>query len=390
VLQCELYSFAPGGGQFTAAGQLTVRRYNFTTTLLASGRVLITGGYLPDSNTFSSAAEIYDQATFLTRRIRDLTVARCFHTATRLTNGTVLLTGGLSTHSTTDAAEIFDPASESFAPTLRMAFPRAYHSGNLLPDGRVLIAGGDSGTGAVAQAELYDPAMAKTPPAISIADVSGAEGDSGTNTLLFSVRLSAPVGLPVSVGYTTLPGSADTDDYYPVSGTLTFAPWTTNQIIGVALKADIVFEADETFLVQLFNPTNSVIANSEAKGTILNDDPAPEISVLPVSFPESNIRTTNFPIPLVLSRPSQLPVAVQYATVPLTAAPGADFIPTNGTLIFNGTTTQTVLVQVKGDILPEPDETFMLQLSNPTNGVLSTNQGVITILNDDGLPGVVD
>jgi hypothetical protein len=45
---------------------------------------------------------------------------------------------------------------------------------------------------------------------------------------------------------------------------------------------------------------------------------------------------------------------------------------------------------VFGDRLIEPDETFFVNLSNPTNLVLGRAQAVGTILNDDGVPGQLD
>ncbi len=52
-----------------------------------------------------------------------------------------------------------------------------------------------------------------------------------------------------------------------------------------------------------------------------------------------------------------------------------------------GVTNQTIAVPVIGNILIEPDKSFLVQLSNPVNGVLGRTQATATILNDDGLPG---
>src|SRR4029077_18279394 len=50
-----------------------------------------------------------------------------------------------------------------------------------------------------------------------------------------------------------------------------------------------------------------------------------------------------------------------------------------------GQTTQTITVAVAGDTKVEPNETFNLNLSNPTNGAtISDGQGIGTITNDDG------
>jgi hypothetical protein len=48
-----------------------------------------------------------------------------------------------------------------------------------------------------------------------------------------------------------------------------------------------------------------------------------------------------------------------------------------------GSTTQTITVLVNGDALAEPDETFFVNLSSPTDATLADGQGLGTIRNDD-------
>src|SRR5207249_2245282 len=47
-----------------------------------------------------------------------------------------------------------------------------------------------------------------------------------------------------------------------------------------------------------------------------------------------------------------------------------------------------VAVTVNGDTKFEPNETFFVNLSNPVNATISDNQGVGTIVNDDGQPTI--
>src|SRR5207302_1715666 len=67
-------------------------------------------------------------------------------------------------------------------------------------------------------------------------------------------------------------------------------------------------------------------------------------------------------------------ITVAYRTVDGTASAGAaDFISTSGTLTFNpGETAKTVAVTIRGDTIYETDETFILELSSPTNASLGT------------------
>lgn len=77
-------------------------------------------------------------------------------------------------------------------------------------------------------------------------------------------------------------------------------------------------------------------------------------------------------------------VDVNYATADGTALAGSDYTPTSGTLMFAaGETSKTISVSVVGERLTEADETFNLNLSNPTNAVLGDGQAAAMIANDD-------
>jgi len=81
---------------------------------------------------------------------------------------------------------------------------------------------------------------------------------------------------------------------------------------------------------------------------------------------------------------------VQWSTADGTAFEGIDYRPAAGTLTFAaGQTTMLLGVNVIGDTVNEPSETFFVLLSNPTNAVLADGQGQGTILNDDiGIPSL--
>ena len=73
-------------------------------------------------------------------------------------------------------------------------------------------------------------------PSLAINDVTVTEGDSGSVNAVFTVNLSAPSGLPVSVKYATANGTATAgSDYTAKSGTLTFAAGVTTQTMSVAV-----------------------------------------------------------------------------------------------------------------------------------------------------------
>jgi Ca2+-binding RTX toxin-like protein len=111
-------------------------------------------------------------------------------------------------------------------------------------------------------------------PAISINDVSQAEGNAGTTAFAFTISLSQPSAFPTTVDFTTADGTATTadNDYQATSGTVTVPLGTTSEIITVLVNGDITVEPDESFFVNLTNPTDGTIADGQGQGTILNDD----------------------------------------------------------------------------------------------------------------------
>ena len=226
-------------------------------------------------------------------------------------------------------------------------------------------------------------------PAIEINDVSVAEGTSGTTPAVFTVSLSSASTEAVSVAYASADGSATAgSDYSAVSGSLTFAPGETTKSITVLVTGDTVIEPDEAFFVNLSSPTNATIARRQGQGSILNHDPTlPALSINDVSVSEGTSGTRNAVFTVSLTPASAQTVTVTYATADGTATADTDYLSAEGALAFApGETTKTITVITKGDTLNEANETFFVNLSDPSNASIGKGQGQGTILNDDALP----
>ena len=100
---------------------------------------------------------------------------------------------------------------------------------------------------------------------------------------------------------------------------------------------------------------------------------------------------------IVVTRPAftstGLPIlgtySVSYSTSPGTATPNADYAEVSGTLTFvTGEATKTITIPLVNDSVLEPDETFSVVLSNPTNGSLlgAVSVATIKILDNDLTP----
>jgi hypothetical protein len=110
-------------------------------------------------------------------------------------------------------------------------------------------------------------------PTLSVDDVTVTEGDSGTVAAEFVVNLSEASDQEVTVEYGTDNGTATAgSDYTAQSGTLTFAAGETSKIVSVPVIGDTTVESNETFRLNLSNPSNGTIADAQGVGTINNDD----------------------------------------------------------------------------------------------------------------------
>lgn len=229
-------------------------------------------------------------------------------------------------------------------------------------------------------------------PVISINDISLYEGNSGATNAVFTVSVSPPPALPVTMNFATANGSAVAPaDFIATNGVLNFAAGETNKSIAVSVVGDTLYELNETFTLNLSSPSNATFADNVGLATILNDDPIPTISIGDATLAEGNAGTTNANFTVTLSAASGLSVTVNYATANGNAISGSDYIARSGLLTLPpGVTSTNITVAVNGDLVIEPDEVFYVDLSSAANATLLKREGYGLILNDDGLPGQLD
>ena len=114
-------------------------------------------------------------------------------------------------------------------------------------------------------------------PIFSITSASATEG----NAINFTVTRTEDAQSNQSVNVSTSIATGDTasaNDLIANTQTFTFASGETTKTFTVQTSQDVLFEGNETFTVSLSNPTNGAIispSNGTAKGTINNDDSAP-------------------------------------------------------------------------------------------------------------------
>uniref|UniRef100_A0AAU2JY91 DUF6603 domain-containing protein n=1 Tax=Streptomyces sp. NBC_00049 TaxID=2903617 RepID=A0AAU2JY91_9ACTN len=147
---CERYD--PGTDAWTPAASLRTPRAGHQATVLADGRILVTGGdptLLPEGGAVSgrslASAELYDPQADTWKQAADMPAGRGGHRAFLLRTGEVLVvggTGGPSFAAAHRSALRYAPASDRWTTTGALAAGRADFAGVGLADGRVLAVGG--------------------------------------------------------------------------------------------------------------------------------------------------------------------------------------------------------------------------------------------------------
>ncbi|WP_150452087.1 Calx-beta domain-containing protein [Arenibacter lacus] len=230
-------------------------------------------------------------------------------------------------------------------------------------------------------------------------DVVLAEGNSGTTVFTFVVNRTGNTSFATTANFTVTAGpgnAANAADFvgnaFP-SGEVSFPSGSATGTININVNGDTDVEPNETFIVTLSNPGTGYVLGSKitAMGTIQNDD-VNEISIDgSVTLSEGNSGdTTPFTYTLIRTGDANDEVSINYSVSPTGSNPvnGTDFVggtlPSGTATFLVGDETTTIAIEVQGDLMVEPDETFLVRLSNPpTNYVLGKDQEQGTILNDD-------
>ncbi|MEM9507078.1 MAG: Calx-beta domain-containing protein [Cyanobacteria bacterium P01_E01_bin.35] len=260
-------------------------------------------------------------------------------------------------------------------------------------------------------------------PEIAIDSVEQLEGDTGTTNFEFTVSLSEPSEAIITVDFSTLDSTAESEakfesltlvdfaDYIPLDGTLEFNPGETEKTIVVEALTDsepLTDEApEETFLVNLANPTNADLEQFVGRGVILDDDLKPEIiDELPFfevdnqSFLEGDLNddiAQNFTVGLV-DIDGEPVIATEkidfsFSTVDVTTSADLDykFIASEAASILPGQSSTSISITTIGDIQTEIDEKLFVVFSDLDPNLVQLKDGEaelsaeITILNDDAI-----
>ncbi|MDO6420793.1 retention module-containing protein, partial [Amphritea sp. 2_MG-2023] len=233
------------------------------------------------------------------------------------------------------------------------------------------------------------------PSEYSVFDVSVSEG----GLMTFTVTRTGGTG-EETINFSTSIGSSDnaeTNDFTDSTGTLTFAAGEVSKTFTVQTTQDDVFEGEESFSVNLSDPSNGgEIVDGTATGTIVDDGTGPgsnpdddttSFSIGDMSVSEGGLIT--FTVTRTGDAESSQSVDFSTSIEAGDSAEVNDFTPESGTLTFApGETSKTFTVQTTQDNVFEGSETFTVTLENNSAGSnISDAEAVATIVDDGTGPG---
>lgn len=226
----------------------------------------------------------------------------------------------------------------------------------------------------------------ESPPLLWVGDVTVVERDAEETNAVFAVSLDAPAGIEISLVYSTSNGTAVAGlDFVGTNGIIVMPRGTVATTIVVTIKGDDVDEGDaEVFYMTLGGVSNATVQDGLGKGTIIDDDPVPLLSIGDVFITEGDAGTTDAVFTASISALSALDVTAEYTTSNGTALSGPDYVLSAGLLtITSGALRTTVVVPVRGDLFEEDEEVFYVDLSNPENATIAESRGQGNIVDDD-------
>ena len=164
------------------------------------------------------------------------------------------------------------------------------------------------------------------------------------------------------------------------TGTCVPANCTTNASGDVTFTYVGTNAGTDTIEASFVNAQNVTVKTSASKLWVV----AAKLSINDVTVTEGNSGIVNATFKVTLDQAVATPVTVNYATANGTATAPADYTTKSGTLTFAANDqSEDIAVQVRGDTVDEPDETFTVALSAPSGASIQRGTGVGKILDDE-------
>ncbi|MFH1120176.1 MAG: Calx-beta domain-containing protein, partial [Bacteroidota bacterium] len=214
---------------------------------------------------------------------------------------------------------------------------------------------------------------------------------NGTQTANFAATMSIAAQENVVLTFTTANGSAGASDFTAQTNTIVTIPGgTTSLNIPVSVLGDLIAEPTETFTgtiaISNVNGQQVTIDTPSATSTIEDDDII-TINLAGFTVTETNgTQVQNFRASM--NTTAQLDIVLEFSTSDGTAIDGNDYTARTAisVTILAGTLFTDIPVDILGDLITEPQETFTGTISLTNNNGQQASVGTATangIINDN-------
>ena len=151
---------------------------------------------------------------------------------------------------------------------------------------------------------------------------------------------------------------------------------------------DLNYENNEVFYVNLTNPVNANIADSQGQCTINNDDSPPTVTLDPSVLSKVEGGGSLYVV-AQLSAASGLSTTINFAYTG-TATAGVDYTASSSLVIAAGEVLDSIPINLIDDNQDEANETIVVDIASVSNGSESGGfqQATFTIADDDETPVV--
>lgn len=240
-------------------------------------------------------------------------------------------------------------------------------------------------------AAIVDDDVAASPGSLGFA-AAGYQVDEAAGMVYLTILRTGGSQGTVTVQYRTKDGAtgATSDltayagaDYTSKTGTVTFAPGETSQVIGIPIKNDSSIEKNELFTVELYSAAGGAsLGTAKAIVTIGEDDSAIEFGSFASSVSEGS---GSVAIKLIRKGSTKGAASIDL-NISGGATAGKDYVkPLTPTVAFaDGEAEKIVYLQLIDDVMAESDEWLYLSLTNAIGSKLGSSLwGNVKITDND-------
>ena len=230
-------------------------------------------------------------------------------------------------------------------------------------------------------------------PTVTLSVTPGSKAENITTTSEVKATLSNTYAADVTVNLDFSGTAINQGDYTRSSSSITITPGNTSGTITLQNINDMLFEGDETVVVDISSVTNGTESGTQQiTYTITNDDAKPTATLFTrdIYNPITDESGGQAFIVGELSAPAGVTVTIPLTFSGTATGGGTDYVVTGTTItIVAGFLTDSMRVTSLYDGIEEGNETVVIDMGAPTNALEDgTQQVTLTIVDEDAVAPV--